>query len=125
MEVVKPKDNLSFQIDDVTFSIRSTVAAGDKFELDVLGDFKNGVFVVDRGAIFKKVVELFVEDWTGVTEDGKPVPYRFVTLMTKIPGDMSKDWILKLGVFIIDALQLFGKPDDSKKNGSPGPSTSS
>ena len=88
-----------------------------------------------RGALFEKYIELFVENWDGVTEDGKAVPYSFDTLMNRLPGDITKDWILKLGVFIMDQLGMIKKDagvDEKNASGrqltgstEPAPSTAS
>lgn len=114
MELLKPKDRLTYSIGDVKFFIRSTMTARDKFRLGIMGEYKNGVFAVDRGEVFEKVIDLFVEGWEGVTEDGKPVPYSYDTFMNRIPGDTARDWVLKLGVFIIDSLGLAKDAGDAQ-----------
>jgi hypothetical protein len=69
------------------------------------------------GDYWKKMIELFVVDWKGVTEDGKPVPYSYATLLTRLPADAVEDILLKLGSFISEKVGLHGKTDDPKKNG--------
>lgn len=116
MELLKPKDHLTYSIGDVKFFIRSQLTARDKFRIGIMGDYKDGVFKVARGEVFEKCIEIFVVGWDGVTEDGKPVPYSFDAFMTRIPGDVAKDWILKLGVFIVHELGLISKEAEEAKN---------
>lgn len=100
MELLKAKENLKYTIGDVTFLVRAQATVRDKFELDVAGDWnKDGKFVLNVGTAYRKLVELFVVGWEGVTQDGKPAPYSFDALMG-LPADAVSDWILKLGTYI-------------------------
>lgn len=119
MELLKPKDNLTFSIGDVKFFIRPQMTVRDKLELDMLGDYDNGVFQVKKGDIIAKLVELFVVGWDGVTEDGKPVPYSYRTFAERLPADMARDWMLNLGTFIFEQLGLGKTEQGAVKNGSP------
>lgn len=117
MELLKSKDNLSFQLGDVTFYIRSQMTVRDKFEMDMIGDYVNGKFSVRPADIYHKFVELFVCGWKGVTEDGKDVPYSYQTFMQRIPGNVADDWILRIGSHIATELKLLPQPDnETKKN---------
>ncbi len=114
MELLKPKDNLSCTIGDVTFNIRPQMTVRDKFELDIIGEYKDGAMKITRGDLIHKLVELFVVNWSGVTQDGKPVPYSYDTLMNQLPADQTEDYIIKLGTFIVDAIGLL--PKEAEKN---------
>jgi|SRR5713226_5903531 len=112
MELLKPEQEpLKLIIGDVTFHVRSNLTARDKLAMDMIGEYVNGVFVLDKVSLFEKLIELFVVGWEGVTENGKPVPYSFKTFMTRFPGDVAQDWLLRLGGFIMDSLGLVKKAD--------------
>lgn len=116
MELLKLEDNLTYQLGDVTFYFRGQMTADDKYELDMIGEWKNGTFEINRTAYFKKVVELFVTGWKGVTENGKDVPYSFHTLITRLPGHMADDWLLRLSSEITTKVGIFAATDE-RKNG--------
>ena len=116
MELLKPKDNLAFSIGEVTFYFRPQLTVRDKFQLDMIGEYRDGVFTVTRGAVIEKLVELMVVSWNGVTEDGKPVPYSFKTFIERLPADVSNDWILRLGGHILETVGLIPKEALDEKN---------
>lgn len=114
MELLKQQENAEFKIGDITFYIRTQMTVRDKFEMDIIGEYVDGHFQMKKGALIYKLVELFVVGWNGVTEDSKPVPYSYETLITRLPGDASKDIIIAIGSFIIDRLKIGVKADDEK-----------
>jgi hypothetical protein len=114
MELVKQQEPLEFVYKDVTFIIRATATARDKFAVDMCGEFTDGKFVLDRVAFYHKLIQLFVTGWRGVTQDGKDVPYRYDTMMTLFPADPNLDVFLKLGTFIAAETGIFQAADDSK-----------
>ena len=115
MELVKAKDNLTYTINDVTFYIRADATVKDKFELDSAGEWKNGGYVMNVKTYWMKLIELFVTGWTGVTENGKDVPYSMEALM-RLPADGEQDWLLKLGSFIANSTGIMPVGKEAEKN---------
>jgi hypothetical protein len=114
MELLKPQDNLTFEYEDVKFFVRSPATVKDRFELDMVGDWKDGKFTMSKSAYFLKLIELFVVGWAGVTQDGKDVPYAYATLMESFPN-VKNDLILTLGAFIADKVGIL--PESEPKKG--------
>lgn len=115
MELVKAKDNLTYTINDVTFFIRSTATVKDKFDLDSAGEWKNGGYTMNVKTYWMKLIELFVVDWKGVTENGKAVPYSMEALL-RLPADGSQDWLLKLGSYIANETGVLPVEKVAEKN---------
>ena len=103
----------------MTFHYRSNLKARDKTELDLLGEMKNGRWTMDRSAYVKKIIELFVTNWEGVTEDGKPVVYSYDVFMDRFPSGHggAVDLLVELSSAIGTSVGLFGSVDaEIKKN---------
>jgi len=119
MEILKQQDNGNVKIADVTFYFRSQMTARDKAALDMIGEYQNGKWSIDRTAHLTKIIELFVTGWDGVTEDGKPVPYSYEVLMTRLPGVITGtvDLLAELATDIGKTVGLFPTAEtELKKN---------
>ena len=67
---------------DITFMIRTTVTAMDEFTIMNLPTEQHSdkKFYYKREEFFKKLIERFVLDWQGVTDNGRVIPYSFEVL---------------------------------------------
>jgi|WetSurMetagenome_2_1015567.scaffolds.fasta_scaffold956070_1 hypothetical protein len=114
MELLKSQDNLTFEYEDVKFFVRPSASVKDRFEVDMVGDWKDGKFEMKKTAYFLKLVELFVVGWSGVTQDGKEVAYSYETLLNSFPN-VKNDLILTLGAFIASKVGIL--PESEPKKG--------
>ena len=116
MELVKEKDNLEFQYKDVTFIVRSTATARDKFHLDTRVVLNvNGTGMMKLLDLYEFAIRQFVIGWRGVTQDGQDVPYSFESFEKAFPIDPKDDVFLRLGGFIVSNVGLL-PPGEEPKN---------
>lgn len=115
MELTKVQDNLVYPFEDVKFFVRTPATAGDRYELSMLGDWRDGKVVMKKGDYFLKVIELFVVGWDGVTEGGKPVPYSYETFMRRFPVSPKQDLILTMGAWIAEKVGLLSIVEQKKE----------
>ena len=107
MELLKAKDNLTYSVGDVKFFVRASATGRDKLAVDMTGTFDNGKFRADPAAFYEKLIERFVVGWSGVTKDGKDVPYDFQTFIDYFPADRFTGHLFKLGTFIAAETGIF------------------
>lgn len=89
------------------FHIRPKATAEDRFEITVLYDADaKGHVKVPRRDVYRTLIERFVVGWTGVTEDGKPVPFSMDAL-GRFPVDKNEDVMIILGHFIFKSCGLW------------------
>lgn len=115
MELIKPKDNLEFKWRDVTFFYRGDITVGDRYRVLNSGNVMDGDKIMFRPwDLYKTLIETLVVGWTGVTENGKSIPYSFDTLMNKLPADMTTDIVSVLGLEIAKKTGFFSGEDNAK-----------
>lgn len=118
-ELLKPgRSTKNIAFDEVTFTYRTEVTAGDKFALDTAGFLQDdGQVSVKPLELYRKVVETFVTGWSGVTEEGKDAAYSFEKLERLPASSDGQDLIFRLGVHIATELGIIGKkPEEALKN---------
>jgi hypothetical protein len=101
MEIAKQNAPLEFKWKDITFQIRSTAMSGDKFAISMSSPIENGRQTFSLTAYYRKIIELFVIGWQGVTEDGKDVPFSLDAL-GRLPVDANNDVFILLASFILN-----------------------
>lgn len=108
-------NGLTFKWKDVTFHVREKATAGDQHDLVTLVQSnKDGKAEIPRNRWYRKAIELFVESWEGVTENGSTVPFS-LSALESFPANKEEDVILLLGSFIHN--NCFKELDESKKKG--------
>ena len=108
MELVEKKENLEFKWEDVTFHIRQTFTAHDRFAITTTPHKENrdGGFVFDTETFYATLIQLFVVDWEGVTQNGFKVQYSFARLKDFPASKDQGDVFLALGGFIRDKVLI-------------------
>jgi len=115
MELVKSQQALEFKWQDVTFQVRSTGTAEDRFAIDILYDVdKNNQVNVPRKEVYLTLIERFVTGWSGVTVDGQPVAFTIQNL-GNLPADPKEDIILLLGAFIFKHCGLWPDAEEAAR----------
>lgn len=114
MELVKPETPVEFVWKDVTFYIRPTATAGDKFSLTNGAPMtKDGKQTFVMSDFWKKIIEIFVVKWSGVTKDGQDVPFSMDAL-AQLPVDNNDDVFVRLGAFIVDTTKIVDRGEERK-----------
>lgn len=104
MELLKLDDRpAEFKWGDVTFFFRTRVSLGDRHNVINAGATFEGDRVGFRPwELYSMLIKIFVTGWSGVTENGKEVPYSFDTLINRLPADSQQDVVMKLGLKIAE-----------------------
>ena len=109
MELKKNDESLlEFKWQDVVFKIKRTANSGDRLAV-ALRDQKT------LATYSLTLVERFVVDWEGVTQEGKPVPYSFKLLSESLPSTVEDNALLALANFIYENTDIAKGMDEGLK----------